>query len=61
VFTHHKAILISLIDKTQKQLRYPQGVDNTWHSLNVMMNGVPYLIIATDQDGFNRQIKSDIE
>jgi hypothetical protein len=42
-----KAIMVSLTDKTKKQLIFPQGVKNMEHSLNTMVNGTPYFIIAT--------------
>jgi hypothetical protein len=59
VFTRDKVIVVSLIENTQRAITYPNGVFYIDHSLNVMMKGVPYLIIATFD--YSRQIRSDIE
>ena len=61
VFTNEQVILVSLIDKNQRNISRPNGVGGLEHSLNVMMNGVPYLLIATVQKGFTQQIKCEIE
>ena len=62
VLTELKVIVVSLIDQNQKQLCFPQGViEICGQSLNMMVNGTPYFIIATHQYGFNIQIKSDME
>ena len=59
VFTAYKVILVSLIDMTQKDISLPQGVRYIVHNLNLMINGVPFLLIATNE--FNQQIKCDLE
>ena len=60
VFTEDKVILVYLIDKTQKNISLPQGLKNIYgHSLNVMINSVPFLIVATPE--YNQQIKCEIE
>ena len=56
--TDDKIFLVSLTDKTQKDIRLPQGIEYIWHSLNVMMNGTPYFIVTITR--FDRQIKSDL-
>ena len=56
--TDYKIFLVSLTDKTQKDIRLPQGIRCIVHSLNVMMNGTPYFIVSID--GFDSQIKSDL-
>ena len=47
VFTEKSAILVSLIEQTQRTIRLPQGIGRIVHSLNVMTNGTPYLLVAT--------------
>ena len=60
VFTNKKIILVSLIDKTQKEISCPEEFCGFLeHSLNVMINGVPFLLIATDR--FDQQIVREIE
>ena len=62
VLTENKVIVVYLSDKTQKQLRFPQGVKGiNGLSLNMIVDGIPCFIIATNQDGFDSQIKSDME
>ena len=51
-------MLVSLTDKTQKDIRLPQGVKYIARSLNVMMDGTPYFIVTITR--FDRQIKSDL-
>ena len=64
VFTERNqgVILVDLIDQKQRVIRYPQGVNylaSDGHSLNVMMNGTPYIIIAAYY--FDGQIESAIK
>ena len=55
VFTMYTVILVSLIDKTHKNIRLPYFLTNSNKSkfpqihlsLNVMINGVPFIIVAT--------------
>ena len=75
VFTDETVIVVSLTDKTQKQLYYPQKVppfqrlkspspekvEDIAHSLNMMVDGKPCFIIATNHEVINRQIKTNIE
>ena len=60
--TWKKVILISLIDHTQKQVSFPQGVTMSFRSLNVMVNGEPCFIITTSLwgGGFYEKTISDI-
>ena len=58
MFTSKRIFLVSLTDKTQKDIGLPQGIRYIVHSLNVMMNGTPNFIVSID--GFDRQIKSDL-
>ena len=60
MFTSYKIFLVSLTDKTQKDIRLPQGIEFIVHSLNVMINGTPYFIVSTRIEGFDIQIKSDL-
>ena len=45
VFTSKKVILVSLVNKVQKQLTYPPGIKGTTRSLNIMKD-VPYMIVS---------------
>ena len=46
VFTENFALLVSLIDKTQKTLKFPEPIDTIERSLNFMKN-VPCLVVTT--------------
>ena len=39
-------ILVSLIDQNQKNISLPQGIKYISHSLNMMIQDTPYLIVA---------------
>ncbi len=61
VFTMDNVILVCLIDKRRKKISYPQGVGNIGstfgsdvHSLNMLMNGEPFLIVATPYPYFDK-------
>ena len=58
MFTSRNIFLVSLTDKTQKDISLPQGMKFIAYSLNVMMNGTPYFIVTITR--FDRQIKSDL-
>ena len=48
VFTENFALLVSLIDKTQKTLKFPEPIDTIERSMNFMKN-VPCLVVTTDR------------
>ena len=56
--TDDKIFLVSLTDKTQKDISLPRGIEFIAFSLNVMINGTPYFIVSTD--GLDSQIKSKL-
>jgi hypothetical protein len=59
VFTSREVFLVSLIDRTQKDIMLPQGLMSIYKSLNVMVNNTPYFIVATKK--FNSQLISELE
>ena len=50
MFTWNKIFLVSLTDKTQKDIRLPQGIGAIVDSLNVMFEETPYFIVRPRYD-----------
>lgn len=63
MFLEKKVIVVSLIDQSQKDIRYPNGVKHLWqgHSLNVMIKDKPYFLISINSSYKKSEANSVIE
>ena len=56
VFTQRKAIYVCLKKQFQKVLEYPQGIENAFHSLNLMKIEPKMFIVANIDCEFEQEI-----